>query len=226
MDFLIDFKNILKIYCIYFLIEALLVIILYLTLFINIIVVGIYLLLFIAVQFYLYYKFQKRLIKKVYNPSFNKNKNIIITILVNLSMFLIYALMTFFIVVLFLKYRFSIDIFEIFFKYKIVFYIGSFIPLFAYNFLLLDIKEMKNTFATTFLFWLIQFVLKIIIKIIFYMVLILVFILFYNLEDIMLQMSVVVYFAFVIFENTLYKTIHITIAKYFRSKEEVKEVIK
>ncbi len=218
MDFLIDFKNILKIYCIYFLIEALLVIILYLTLFINIIVVGIYLLLFIAVQFYLYYKFQKRLIKKVYNSSFNKKKNIIITMLVNLIIFLIYGAMIFFIIVAFVKYRFSIDPVEIFYKYKIIFYIGSFIPLFAYNFLLLDIKKIKNTFVTTFIFLLIQLALKIIIKIIFYIVLILVIILFYKLEGIMDQVAVVVYFIFVIFENTLYKTTHITIAKYFRTK--------
>ncbi len=167
-SFLMDLKNILILESFFWLIEAIILIVSILLIILCgdiVLLILIIIAIFIASQFYLYYLFKKKMIKKVYNPNFNKNKNIIIYMLLRVIVFLLFAGILASMVMVLMQNPFKIfTMDDEILQYKVLSYIFDFLLIILSNYLLFDLrKPLKNILASSFIM-LMQYIIIFLVK--------------------------------------------------------------
>ncbi len=228
-SFFNDFKKLAGLYSVFILVEIFLTLVLFMLLYItsSIAVLSlIFVFSFICMQIYIYYEFQKRLIKKVYDPEFKNNKNIIILIAIAISVFVLYIF--FFIGAIINMFANPIMIYKfigLLDNIKFLSYIISIAFIWLYTYLLFDIKKISKNIYISLSFFLIQAILSLLlIGIGTIIILILVYILSFLswLGGILL---VLIFLAFLTFVMTLYKTLYVQLVKYFKEENKVESKI-
>ncbi len=221
-SFFTDYKKIGKLYSLFFLIEIVLTVVLLLVL--NIIssivlLPFIFLLAFIVVQFYMYYEFQRRLIKNVYNPEFNKNKNIII--MMAISTVIIILLLLYFVGAIINIINNPIFIFK-FIKsldtIKFFSYLMSILLIGLYAYLLFDIKKVKKIIFISLSFFSIEMIINLVLKNILTSMLYLIGYSLSFFDWIGIILFLLISLIFVIVIVTFYKTLFIQLVKYFKEE--------
>ncbi len=221
-SFFTDFKKIGSLYSLFIFIEIVLTAVLLFVLNIISSVVllpFIFIVSFIGVQIYMYYEFQRRLIRKVYNPDFNNNKNLII--LMSVSIVIIILFFLYFIGVIIniinnpifiFKFIKSIDTIRFFSYLTSIFLIG------LYTFLLFDIKKVKKIIFISLSFFTIEVILNLLLK---NVITSAIYLIAYGLSFFSwfgVIIFIFILFAFTTFLVTVYKTIFIQLVKYFKGE--------
>lgn len=224
-SFLTDFKKIASLYGFVILIEVILIFVLGLALYIvaDIVLLGLLLIIgFIAVQFYIYYEFQKRLIKKVYNPEFNKNKNIVIMMGLSILVVIIFmVLMLSVLATVFINPMKLLTISKDLEKYKFLSYLSTFGLLYAYSYLLFDIKKPLKNVLINVIFMIVQFILSFILMAIYLLILTILALILSMIPFIGMIILVILAILLTIALIAVYKTIYITLVKYFKEENKI-----
>ncbi len=228
-SFFTDFKKIGSLYSFFIFIEIALTFVLLIVLDIIssiVLLPFIFIVSFIGVQMYMYYEFQRRLIRKVYDPEFKKNKNIIIFMSVSIVIMIFFFLYFIgFIIsiisnpIFIFKFIKSLDtIRKTLDKIRFFSYLISIFLIGLYTFLLFDIKKIKKILFISLSFFAIEVILSLLLR---NVVTSVIYLIAYGLSFFSwfgVVIFIFILLVFITFLVTAYKTILIQLVKYFKGE--------
>lgn len=229
-SFLSDLKKVSSLYGMLFLIESILVVSLCLVLFLvsNInLLVFLLVIAFLVLQVYIYYMFQKKLIKKVYNPEFDKNKNILIMIAIGFIIFIIYMfLLIGMLSTIFLDPLKIYGLIKYLDNFTFISYITGYGLMIAYTYLLFEVKNPLKNILVVFSFVLVGFLVSLVTKGFLIILIMLLGLILGSLGSIGIIILLFLLLILVVIAVSINKTIFICFAKYYKDDNKVENKIK
>ncbi len=228
-SFFTDFKKITGLYSLVFLTEFILIIVLGMVSYIVAdvkILLYLFLISFLCIQVYIYYVFQKKLIKKVYNPEFNNNKNIVILIGVIVALIVVEIIFILGMIASIAMNPLSTYAALKFLTgngLKIIIYIISMAFISLYTYLLFDIKKFSKNILIVLSFFLIGFIVNILLSSLTNLLVKKVAFPLLSIDIFGVILFALIIFIILVLVSAISKTIYVQIVKYYKGDNKIEE---